>query len=193
MIALTKARRRVLPPYAKNFDLDRYTRARYLERRTRFEAGSARFIQTLRHQMGIMRADGVSFLFVLQPMLHRQGSNKALSEREAQFASAVAPPVYSVKTFRETGEPQDFVDATFFDDSMLVLKFFFDDYLSPNLASEVSDAGYHYLDMNQAIEEVPASTEFYTDYCHMTVEGNRLVAEAIGNSILSAPRHAALK
>jgi hypothetical protein len=45
--------------------------------------------------------------------------------------------------------------------------------------------------MNQVIEDVPTSTEFYTDYCHMTVEGNRLIAEAIGDSILSTPRLAA--
>ena len=185
MIELTEGRRRVPPAYVKNFDLDRYTRVQYLERKPHFEASSTRFVQTLKHEMGIMRSDGANFLFVLQPMLHRQESNKTLSERERRFLRGVAPPVYSIEAPGETGEPQDFTDA------MLLLKFFFDDYLSPLLASEVADAGYHYLDMNQVIEDVPTSTEFYTDYCHMTVEGNRLIAEAIGDSILSTPRLAA--
>jgi len=129
-----------------------------------------------------MRADQVNFLFVLQPMLHRQGWNKPLSERETLFAHGVAPPVYTSGSSSVTTEPQEFVDA------MLLLKFFFDDYLSPRLAREVSEAGYYYLDMNQATEQVPASVEFYTDYCHMTPEGNRLIAQAIGEVLLAAPR-----
>ena len=129
-----------------------------------------------------MRADQVNFLFVLQPMLHRQGWNKPLSERETLFAHGVAPPVYTSGSSSVTTEPQEFVDA------MLLLQFFFDDYLSPRLAREVSEAGYYYLDMNQAIEQVPASVEFYTDYCHMTPEGNRLIAQAIGEVLLAAPR-----
>ena len=181
MMKLTEGRQRVPPAYAKDFDLDRYTREQYLQRKPRFEASSARFVQTLKHEMGIMRADGVNFLFVLQPMLHRQDWNKALSEREVRFAHGVAPPLYTLNTARETTEPQEFVD------SMLLLKFFFDDYLSPLLAREVAEAGYHYLDMNQALKKIPSSIEFYTDYCHMTVEGNRLIAEATGDAILAAP------
>jgi len=127
-----------------------------------------------------MRADKVNFLFVLQPMLHRQDSNKALSERETRFERGVAPPLYAAETAGETTEPQEFVDA------ILLVKYFFDDYLSPTLSSVLDEAGFHYLDMNQALESVPASIEFYTDYCHMTAEGNRLIAEAMGDKILGA-------
>jgi lysophospholipase L1-like esterase len=180
MIELTRGQRRELPAYASDFDLDRYTRAHYLERKPRFEASAARFVQILKHELGIMRADGVNFMFVLQPMLHRQDWNKDLSERETSFARGVAPPLYSVRDSSELTEPEEFIDA------ILLLKFFFDDYLSPLLAREVAEAGYHYLDMNQALQKVPASTEFYTDYCHMTVEGNRLIASGIGDTILAA-------
>jgi hypothetical protein len=181
MIALTRGRTRALPEYAVNFDLDSYTVKQYAERKQSFEASSSRFVQTLKHEMGIMRADDVNFMFVLQPMLHRQGWNKALSERETIFARGVAPPLYSVEASSATTEPQEFIDT------MLLLKFFFDDHLSPTLEKEVTDAGYTYLDMNRAIQNVPSSTEFYTDYCHMTVEGNRLIAEAIGEAIIDSP------
>ena len=182
MLKVTWSRRRALPAHAENFDLDNYTRAQYQERKPYFEESSARFVQTLKQEMGVMRADGVNFMFVLQPMLHREDWNKTLSERETRFVHGVAPPVYAAGSSGESTEPQEFVD------SMLLLKYFFDDYLSPLLAREVEEAGYHYLDMNQAIEQVPASIEFYTDYCHLTVDGNRLIGSAIGDAILSA-RH----
>lgn len=185
MIKLTRGQRRALPAYASDFDLDSYTREQYLERKPQLKQSSARFVQTLQQEMGLMRADQVNFLFVLQPMLHREDWNKSLSERETQFAQGVAPPVYASGSSSVTTTPQAFVDA------MLLLKFFFDDYLSPGLEREVTEAGYHFLDMNRAIEQVPASVEFYTDYCHMTREGNRLIAQAIGDVLLSAPRLAA--
>ena len=183
LMKLSQGQRRVPPLYTSDFDLDRYTREQYLERKPRLEASSARFVQTLKHEMGIMRADEVNFLFVLQPMLHRQDLNKALSPREIRFERDVAPPLYTAGSSGDSSEPQDFVDA------ILLLKYFFDDYLSPTLAREVAAGGYHYLDMNQAIENTPASVEFYTDYCHMTATGNRLIAEAIGDKILAAPKH----
>lgn len=182
MLKLTWGRRRALPAYASDFDLNRYDKAQYLERKPYFEVSSARFVQALQQEMGIMQADKVNFLFVLQPMLHRQGWNKNLSDRETRFATGVAPPLYAANTANETTEPQEFVD------SILLLKFFFDDYLSPLLASEVEKAGFRYLDMNKALAEVPESVEFYTDYCHMTADGNRLIAEAIGRSMLQDSR-----
>lgn len=179
-MVLTEGRQRVPPAYTADFNLDSYTRERYTGRKPHFVAGSARFVQTLQQEMGIMRADGVNFLLVLQPMLHRQAVNKTLSPREQLFRRGVAPPLYPATNDNEDSEPQTFVDA------MLVLRYFFDDYLSPVLARETRAAGFHYLDMNRAIASVPASTEFFTDYCHMTVEGNRLIAEAIGDTILAA-------
>ena len=54
------------------------------------------------------------------------------------------------------------------------------------LAPPAYTAGFHYIDMNRTIQRIPASVEFYTDYCHMTYEGNRLIAQAIGGQILAA-------
>jgi hypothetical protein len=183
-VSAIRGARRAAPGFARSFDLDRYTKARYEARKTDFVRGSLSFLRTLRHEMAVLRADGAELLFVLQPMLHREGRNKALSPREAQMARRVAPPLYAELPSSPATTAEEFADA------MLVLKYFFDDYLSGALEAELAKMRFHYLDMNRAIESLPASLEFYTDYCHMTPEGNRAIAEKIGEVVLAASGHA---
>ena len=37
--------------------------------------------------------------------------------------------------------------------------------------------------MNKEIMSVPASTEVFVDYCHLTPEGNKIIAEIISKNI----------
>jgi hypothetical protein len=67
---------------------------------------------------------------------------------------------------------------------MLVRKYFFDDYLSERIQMEVEGKGYDFLDMGLEFKKLAASITAYTDYCHLTPEANRFIAEKIGEMIL---------
>ena len=66
----------------------------------------------------------------------------------------------------------------------LVLKYFFDDYLSDKIKVHVERKGQKYIDMNKEMKLLDSTFEFYTDYCHSTPNGNRFVAEKIGAMML---------
>jgi len=134
--------------------------------------------QTLGHMGAALNVDGVRHLFVLQPLLHRTGENKALTEIETMLANGVSPALYTGLPDQPSTTPVEYLDA------LLILKYFFDDHLSAALADQALASGHLYLDMNRELRDVPAAVEIYTDYCHLTIEGNRRVAEKIGEAIL---------
>jgi hypothetical protein len=176
---LTRGRRRPAPDFTKPFILEDHTRERYLERKSHLIPGAERMTQTLGHLGAALNVDGVRHLFVLQPLLHRTGENKALSEIETMLANGVSPALYTGLTDQPSTTPVEYLDA------LLILKYFFDDHLSAALADQAQASGHLYLDMNRELRDVPAAVEVYTDYCHLTIEGNRRVAEKIGEAILS--------
>jgi lysophospholipase L1-like esterase len=63
------------------------------------------------------------------------------------------------------------------------MKYFINDFVSPAIAAVVRQHGGQYIDMNAAISGLPAHTEFYVDYCHLTPAGNKLVAEQLAQSL----------
>jgi hypothetical protein len=67
---------------------------------------------------------------------------------------------------------------------LFIIKYFFDDYLSDAIQERVERAGYHYLDMGREIEGLDDSFQFYTDYCHLTVDANEFIAKRMGDFIL---------
>ncbi len=176
----TRGRRRPVPDFARSFDLDAHTREDYLRSREELVTGAQRFLQIARHHAAALEADGVHFLFVLQPLLHRQGANKELSKNEERLAREVSPPLYTGLTHTPATARLEYLQ------SILALKYLFDDYLSDALREQLHAGGHVYLDMNRALGTVPASVELYSDYCHLTLEGNRRVAERIGEAILTA-------
>ncbi len=102
-------------------------------------------------------------------MLSRVNSNKKLSHLERRFNSEITPSLHFFGLL---------------DDGVLILKYFFDDYLTKRLKTAVEDNGFQYIDINQEITSLPESFEFYTDYCHLTEEGKKKVAEIFGQAIL---------
>lgn len=177
---LTRGRRRPLPEFTKPFVLDSHTEEHYVERKPEFLAGARRMVQTAGHMGAVLKADDVRQVFVLQPMLHRARDHKGLSETENLLANDISPPLYSSLPDTLTTTPVEYLD------SMLILKYLFDDHLSAALERQVEIGGHLFIDMNQELQDVPESVEIFTDYCHLTIEGNRLVAEAIAEAILSA-------
>jgi lysophospholipase L1-like esterase len=71
------------------------------------------------------------------------------------------------------------------DQCALLLSYFYDDYLSDALRRTAKDFGVEYIDLNAKIATLGSEVEFYTDYCHLTPEGNRRVAEILGRTILA--------
>ncbi|HQL70067.1 MAG TPA: hypothetical protein PLA77_04505, partial [Bacteroidales bacterium] len=63
------------------------------------------------------------------------------------------------------------------------LKFFIDDYLSKEIDTLSGDYGFEYIDFNRAIENKYAESDFYTDYCHLTFEANKIIAEILSERI----------
>ena len=72
------------------------------------------------------------------------------------------------------------------DQCALVLEYFFDDFLSAALRKAAEEYGVEYLDLNAEIASLGPDVEFYVDYCHLTLDGNRRVAEILGKAILAA-------
>jgi lysophospholipase L1-like esterase len=144
----------------------------YAARKPRFVENSGRFLQIVDHYLAVLKADGVRPVIVLQPLLNRADANKQLSEIEKKLAAVQAP-------FATTS-------TAAVDDNLLVLERFFGDYLSAKLREHVIEQGGVYVDMNAEIAPLGPEVEFYTDYCHLTAEGNRILAETVGEQILEA-------
>ena len=150
---------------AASDDAASVSQADYRRRRADYIAGCRRFEQLLRHHMSILRADQTRLVFVLQPMLPRPGANKDLSAIERKLLE----------------HSRGFADR----DSLAMLQFFVDDYLSDRCGELIESAGEIYIDANRELVDVRADVEFYTDYCHLTAAGNEIMAEMIGERILA--------
>jgi hypothetical protein len=99
-----------------------------------------------------------------------RGTNKSLSQIEEKLLSNTLEGSWT--------------DA----DSLLVARYFFDDFLAPRLESLFSQSTAVFVDGNLAISDLEASTEFFTDYCHLTVDGNRIIAQRVCDRIENMER-----
>lgn len=144
------------------------SRKRYASRKPEYIRQSRRFEQLLRYHIGVLQADGSKLVFVLQPMLPRSETNKRLSAIE--------------KKLLEHARGQAGNDA------LELLQFFFDDYFSDQCRKIVDDSGEIYIDANRELVDVKSDVEFYTDYCHLTSAGNKILAKMIGEQILADRR-----
>jgi len=145
--------------------------AYYEKSRDRYAKNAERLLQIVRQYFAVLKADRTRSIFVLQPLLNRTKTNKHLSQIEHKLAEVMVP----------TGS-----DASpSVDQCALLLAYFYDDYLSDALRKTAKEFGVEYLDLNAEIATLGSDVEFYTDYCHLTPEGNRRVAEILGRAILA--------
>jgi hypothetical protein len=142
----------------------------YEKQKAHYQQNAERLLQIVRQYFAVLKTDDQRSLFVLQPLLGRSKVNKRLSETERRFAAVMVPAAADSKT------PLD--------DNALILTHFFDDYLSGALAKTAAQFGVPYVDMNAEIAPLGPEVEFYTDYCHLTPEGNQRVAEILARKIL---------
>jgi lysophospholipase L1-like esterase len=143
----------------------------YEKNLARYRQNSERLLQILRQYFAVVKTDGQRTLFVLQPLLGRTRVNKRLSKTERQFAALMVPAAADSRT------PLD--------ENVLLIAYFFDDYLSAAFHKTADKFGVPYLDMNDEIAGLGPDFEFYTDYCHLTPAGNQRVAEILARKILA--------
>jgi lysophospholipase L1-like esterase len=146
-------------------------REAYEKQKDRYQRNAERLLQILRQYFSVLKTDGQRSLFVLQPLLGRTKVNKRLSDTERQFAAVMVPAAADSRT------PLD--------ENALLLTYFFDDYLSAAFSKTAQQFGVQYLDMNAEIAGLGPDVEFYTDYCHLTPQGNQRVAEILARAILA--------
>lgn len=143
----------------------------YEKNRARYEHNAERLLQILRQYFAVLKTDKQRTLFVLQPLLGRTKVNKKLSQTERNFAAVMVPAAADSRT------P--------IDENALLLAYFYDDYLSDAFRKTAEQFGVPYVDMNAEISGLGPDFEFYTDYCHLTPQGNERVAEILARKILA--------
>jgi lysophospholipase L1-like esterase len=142
----------------------------YEKNKSRYEHNAERLLQILRQYFAVVKTDKQRTLFVLQPLLGRTKVNKQLSETERKFAAVMVPAAADSRT------P--------IDENALLLAYFYDDFLSAAFQKTAEGFGVPYVDMNREIAGLGPDVEFYTDYCHLTPQGNQRVAEILARKIL---------
>ena len=156
--------------FKEDIDHEKYSFAAYKNVENAFILSSQRFLQILDHYMAILKSDRVDFIFTLQPLLYRQ-VNKALSSTEDQMRRTI----FGIGP----NMPPELIDR-----SILMSKYFFDQYLAQASRSRVEQSGYGFMDLNNEIRTLNSDFELYVDYCHFTVPGSKTVAEIIGQKVL---------
>jgi lysophospholipase L1-like esterase len=149
--------------------------AYYEKSKDRYTKNAERLLQIVRQYFAVLKADRTRSIFVLQPLLNRTKTNKQLSQIERQLAEVMVPA--------------DSDASASVDQCALLLAYFYDDFLSDALRKTSKEFGVAYIDLNAEIAPLGSDVEFYTDYCHLTPEGNRRVAEILGRAILAGPQH----
>jgi len=144
----------------------------YDKSKPRYTKNAERLLQIVRQYFAVLKADRTPSMFVIQPLLNRKKENKHLSDIERKLAEVMVPT--------ESGT------SAAVDQCALVLEYFFDDFLSAALRKAAQEYGVEYLDLNAEIASLGPDVEFYVDYCHLTLDGNRRVAEILGKAILAA-------
>jgi hypothetical protein len=139
----------------------------------RYRGHADRLLQIVRQYFAVLKADHMRCLFVLQPLLLRRGVNKHLSPIERDFTSVLVPGGSS--------------SAAGLGDEALLLSYFYDDFLSAALKDLAGRFGIEYIDMNSEIAQLGPDVEFYTDYCHLTPQGNQYVAGVLASAIIRKP------
>jgi len=141
----------------------------YQKNRNDFIENAARFQQIVKHFRATVESDGATFIFCLQPLLHRTKTNKHLSNIETELDRLMLVPGQDPQSAARMRQ---------------INRYFFDDYLSNHLR-DVLVQGKFFIDANSQIQDLDESVEFFTDYCHLTEEGNRITAEILGKHLVS--------
>ncbi len=164
-------------PSLLNFNYDDYCYNDYLKIKSIYIKNAQIFLDNVLKFNNICNDDGVSFVFGLQPLLYRQLNNKKLSQAENKMRMQVNP----VNIGLTTDVPSGWLDTINYKANLLY-KFFFDDYLSDEIRNK-AEGRFTFIDFNKEISNVTDTVDFYTDYCHLTLKGNEIVAEILSKKV----------
>lgn len=117
---------------------------------------------TMQRRLGlILRDEGVTAVFLLQPLLILERDHKPMPPIERQlFDFNVSSYLPNYEAFMHSAVP----------------------YIRDQEESMARDVGAHFIDLTGIYARVPE--QIYTDYCHLTPFGNALLARYVGQRIM---------
>ena len=164
----------------KGFLIDPYASSKYNDyifHKEKFIRGSEKFLNLIKYYHSLCETDNVKFIFCLQPLLYRQKFNKKLSLSE----NTMQKNFYNPNS--ETHPAKKILSSKQIEiirkNENLILKYFIDDYLSDKINQISIEDGFSYIDMNKELMSVPSNIDVFVDYCHLTPDGNEIVAEIL--------------
>ncbi len=171
-----------------------------------------RWLSILNSYQNVVQLNNTSFMFVLQPIIN-SNINKDISDNELKLLnlrrsylmndklnmyiplSAVSNPTDTlidtlairivtnkINEIKVTDLPHEVLYSLDLNKKFLTEVYAGD--FSNTAEKQVIEAGGYYINMNRAIQNLDATFEFYTDYCHMTKEGNEKIAEILAIKII---------
>ncbi|MBU0487845.1 MAG: hypothetical protein KKA07_12325 [Bacteroidetes bacterium] len=166
--------------YYFNYDYSKITNEKYEKIKSRLILNSRRYTDLVRQFAAVCHINNVSYIYCMQPMLYREKANKPLSDTEIAMRDTITPANIRILAGDISNEVADTVETAIH----LTQKYFIDDYLSAKMRKEAIADGYGYIDINEEMNTLSREMEFYTDYCHLTFEGNAFVAKCLSHAIL---------
>lgn len=162
------------------YDFDEVSMKDYLAIKEGLIQNSVQFTRLIQNFNALCKVNHSHFIFAFQPILYRSGFNKKLSAAEQVMRKEIKPV-----NVRFQFPELDADRATSIERLLNIeLKYFIDDYLTGEMQSLAEKDGFVYVDCNKEISGLTSQTEFYTDYCHMTSEGNRQTALILAKEIM---------
>lgn len=165
--------------YFYNYSYNSSANKDYQAREQEFIKGSEKFQKLIQYFHSVCSKDDVEFIFCLQPILYRNKFNKKLSPTENKMRQTIRPNNLRLSFPDLKTSLIDSLENS----SNLVLKYFFDNYLSDKILQISKSDKFLFLDLNKEIRYLTSDIEFYVDYCHLTPFGNIIIADILKNKI----------
>lgn len=161
------------------YNIKDYTLQNYEQKKNEWIKESSVFTNLILYFNSICKVDNVDYVFCLQPMLNRT-INKKLTETEVIMQQTINPINIRLSDSGLTSSQIDSAERN----GNLLINYFFDDVLTKSIDSLSKNNNFGFIDFNQEIENEFDKVEFYVDYCHLTHEGNSVVAEILSQRIV---------
>jgi hypothetical protein len=170
-----------------NYNSENYTLSKYQLIAKALEQNSSEYLKTINRYEAVLKADSVKFIFVLQPLLNRKEVNKQLSESEKNYVQKVDPITSPEKDINSINiKNLSASGLSSFEILHLMLYYHFDMGFADSIKAIVEMQNNVFVDGNVAIQPLDKNFEFFTDYCHLTPEGNKFIAKIIAREIAGA-------
>jgi lysophospholipase L1-like esterase len=167
-----------------NYNSEKYTLAKYQLIAKVLRQNSSEYLRIINRYEAVLKTDSVKFIFVLQPLLNRKEVNKQLSESEKNYAQKIDPITSSEKDINSINiKNLSTSGLNSYDILHLMLYYHFDNGFADSLKNNFDNNGNVFIDGNRTIQPLDKNFEFFTDYCHLTPEGNKFMAKIIAGEI----------